>query len=134
MKDYLTDIQAIAERGFDVNELSAFCKWTRADDSDAPNAAIVYALTHYDEPTLVWWLAGLAAGRVAAGAPCTCSMAKGSPSSEPDLAVEGERVDTKSYTTTYDVRCKVCGARYKVREDTGYHYPTHRWTKDAGAT
>ncbi len=49
------------------------------------------------------------------------------------IEVERETVLREEYATLYRCRCKRCGSRWQVREETGWHMPTYQWVPVPGA-
>ena len=72
----------------------------------------------------------------ARGNACLCTVFSSDEMADPQtLAAAGvveilsEIDDPKLWETRSDLRCKVCGTRYTVREDNSYHYPWFEWAR-----
>jgi hypothetical protein len=43
------------------------------------------------------------------------------------VSIAKEVVHPEEYFTEYFCRCNICGRRWKVIDEIGYHYPLYRW-------
>ncbi|GEM_PF-5326844 len=58
---------------------------------------------------------------------CRCWGARGWPSGRPEMVIHDQVSDGETWTTDYRVYCADCGKRWKVHEDSNYHYPVYQW-------
>jgi len=62
---------------------------------------------------------------------CTCSAeaSRGAPVYGNQWKVESESTDRERYCVIFEVRCTLCGTRWRVRREDSYHYPISSWTR-----